>query len=426
MKRLFVFLFLFSFSVCSFSAGIRWLDRYPFHKPNNVNVTGGIPNYSRTINDGSKALIVAEASANVDDVLLTFTAFRGVTLAGLADLALTLVKRLGPSVIITTLGPLVWNELKGIWEKPTSSDVLGTGNLFNSTSCLHTGLGVVYYSSDGSACVRRCHSTWCPSDNHLPWVVKNHNTVTSENVGCSASCLGTGSSVWAMPSNYSHDPGYITASDNDILSALNTYLSNLSNLTDMINNLILNGDGQKIYDLSQPDHLTGPANLSDINTKVIVDNSGQTNITTLNNYYFSYAPTSITINKTETVTTTNPDNSTHTVTTTTTADTTTPADTTGSTNQTDFCADHPDVIACGIGGSLSDINLPSQNKDMSISSELSSSGACPADISFTVRGHVFVVSWSPICSFASSIRPMVILMAWLSAGLFVFYVLSRV
>lgn len=51
---------------------------------------------------------------------------------------------------------------------------------------------------------------------------------------------------------------------------------------------------------------------------------------------------------------------------------------------------------------------------------LGGSGSCPSPKTFHVGGKVVAFDYSAICSFATNIRAIVILCAWLSAGFIVF------
>lgn len=90
---------------------------------------------------------------------------------------------------------------------------------------------------------------------------------------------------------------------------------------------------------------------------------------------------------------------------------------------TDFCILHPESMACaklGEPGEAPDL----QNKDISASLQPDGgfgpdNGTCPADRTFTTHngGIPIVFSWAPVCQGASTFRPVVIGMAWLSAVL---------
>lgn len=86
--------------------------------------------------------------------------------------------------------------------------------------------------------------------------------------------------------------------------------------------------------------------------------------------------------------------------------------------QTD-CEKHPETIGCSqYGTPVEDGPLTTNSVGMSsLSPSLSSAGSCPADINLP-KGMKF--SWEYPCMYASGIRPVVIALAWLSAGFLLF------
>jgi len=83
------------------------------------------------------------------------------------------------------------------------------------------------------------------------------------------------------------------------------------------------------------------------------------------------------------------------------------------------CEKHPETIGCSqYGTPVEDGPLTSNSVGTSsLSPALSSAGSCPADINLP-RGMKF--SWEYPCMYASGIRPVVIALAWLSAGFLLF------
>lgn len=436
----FIFLVLLLILPWSAFAGIRWTDTYPFHRPNGVSVSGVQSTFSGVLSDAERALLKGDIRAVVDDSLLNFNAFKNITRSDVASLGLGLVKGVGPSMLIASLVPLVWNELLKIWEKPNPNNPIPySGSLYNNNSaCMTTPIGAILYGTDGSACTRTCQSPPHPAM-PAPWSGLNNQTDSSYNHDCPKSILGPGyegqyfiSHTWRRMGYIPVNQPNVPATDAEILAALMNYLADINKFIDFINKLIARDKGQDVYNSSDPDHLTGPALLTRTSTVTSTGPDGQTTVQTTNKYDITYPSNSVSITRTITVTTTGPDGIPRTVVTVQ-PPTTSPGGGGGGgdtpppvTEQLDICVEHPEIIACGVGGTVEDITLPTQEKPMSLSSEKTSVGTCPADISFTVRGHAFVVSWSPVCTFASSIRPLVILIAWLTAGIFVFFTLSRV
>lgn len=430
--KLIMLLLCLTFSVSVNAGGIRWTDRYPFHRPDNVKVGEYLGKYDNVTGEAPKALLKGTISATVDDVLLTFTAFKNVPKAGLASLGLSLVKGLGPAMLVGTLAPLIWDEVLKIWKKDNSPNIPSGSNINNgdaaTSACHNTAIDIYVYYTNGSACVKRCYlepltSPWQWANNAV-WEGPNRTLCTQRNQGNA----GYFPVIWYRTSGYTNTPQYVPATDADILAALNTYFNTLSNFMDFINKLIDKDLGQNVYNLSDFERLLGPSTLTSTKNKTTTTSEGQTTSVTTTTYNITYVSNSVNINQTTTTTTTYPDNHTETVTNTYTP-TTTPGGTTTPTEPTptsDFCALHPEILACAVQGTMDDPSLPNVDKPFSLTSELTSAGTCPADIQLTMMGHPFVVKWTLICQFASMLRPFVLIIAWLTAGIFVFLTISRV
>lgn len=86
--------------------------------------------------------------------------------------------------------------------------------------------------------------------------------------------------------------------------------------------------------------------------------------------------------------------------------------------QTD-CEKFPTHIGCAEFGAIPPPD-PITTTDVPITlapSSLGDGGSCPAPKSLSALGHTFTLSYQPVCDFATDIKPMIIALAWLSAGL---------
>ncbi|WP_164672927.1 virulence factor TspB C-terminal domain-related protein [Aeromonas hydrophila] len=97
---------------------------------------------------------------------------------------------------------------------------------------------------------------------------------------------------------------------------------------------------------------------------------------------------------------------------------------TGSTpkENTDFCKKNPQSIACAELGELEDESLEVDERpvDVSYTPWGSSNSQCPADKIIPLwDSQSIALSYSPICQFASLLRPLVIALAFVSAGFIV-------
>ncbi|AJX31618.1 virulence factor TspB C-terminal domain-related protein [Burkholderia oklahomensis] len=92
---------------------------------------------------------------------------------------------------------------------------------------------------------------------------------------------------------------------------------------------------------------------------------------------------------------------------------------TGRPSRDDLCAMHPDASACAPLGSASDVAVKSDTKHISLS-PLSiglTKGVCPEPMRVVVFGGELSFSYEPLCEFALKLRPLVLLLCELAAGL---------
>ncbi|AIO65683.1 neisseria meningitidis TspB family protein [Burkholderia oklahomensis] len=92
---------------------------------------------------------------------------------------------------------------------------------------------------------------------------------------------------------------------------------------------------------------------------------------------------------------------------------------TGRPSRDDLCAMHPDASACAPLGSASDVAVNSDTKHISLS-PLSiglTKGVCPEPKRVVVFGGELSFSYEPLCEFALKLRPLVLLLCALAAGL---------
>lgn len=87
-----------------------------------------------------------------------------------------------------------------------------------------------------------------------------------------------------------------------------------------------------------------------------------------------------------------------------------------------FCEENPDVLACQKLGEAPDL-IPLEVKEVNIGSmilrELPSDNSCPAPLTTTIYGHTISLSFDPLCQYASTFKPLVLSLAWLSAAFIV-------
>lgn len=101
-----------------------------------------------------------------------------------------------------------------------------------------------------------------------------------------------------------------------------------------------------------------------------------------------------------------------------------------STEETDLCKLHPDILAClkvTKAGELEATPVPDSQKTLNITPDTGwgpSGGTCPPPRTASVMGVSISMPFTMLCDFASAIKPLFIAFAWLSAAL-TFFGLGR-
>lgn len=84
---------------------------------------------------------------------------------------------------------------------------------------------------------------------------------------------------------------------------------------------------------------------------------------------------------------------------------------------TDQCVEFPDSLGCALLDRPSEEDLQTSNPSLSLTPvSMGGSGFCPAPLTATYLGHQVSFSFDPLCTYANSLRPLVLALAWLSAG----------
>ena len=92
-----------------------------------------------------------------------------------------------------------------------------------------------------------------------------------------------------------------------------------------------------------------------------------------------------------------------------------------------LCEMYPDILACAKTGDLAATPVPNENRALQITPDTGygpSNGACPAPRTAVIMGQSISMPFDLLCTFADSIRPIVIAFAWLTAAL-TFFGLGR-
>jgi len=82
------------------------------------------------------------------------------------------------------------------------------------------------------------------------------------------------------------------------------------------------------------------------------------------------------------------------------------------------CDKYPASLGCANLDQPTAEDLQTESRGPSLISPVSLGGAgsCPAPLTATVMGHAVEMSFDPLCQYATTLRPLVLALAWLSAG----------
>lgn len=83
------------------------------------------------------------------------------------------------------------------------------------------------------------------------------------------------------------------------------------------------------------------------------------------------------------------------------------------------CALNPNTLGCArIDGPIDGVDLQTEIREIGLITPivLGNGGECPAPLSASFLGQQLQISFDPLCQFANSLRPVVLVLAWLAAG----------
>lgn len=169
----------------------------------------------------------------------------------------------------------------------------------------------------------------------------------------------------------------------------------------------------------EPLVVSGPSSvIGETTTTTTTSPAGTTTSTKTRTYNLDYSGDTVTVTPTITTTITTPDGETITET-----ETQTPAPGPGIPAEEplpSLCEQFPDISACQDLGEAEEFDLPEEERDLDWEKEMSAAGSCPAPIPLTIRGNTYTFSYEPACIGANYLRPIIIGLAWLTAGIFLF------
>lgn len=344
----------------------------------------------------------------------------------LAKLGVGLAKSLGPIGIGLTLAELLWDEVTG-WQKPDPDvEQYEIGWVVNGNSTTwaptrelackkyetqfgHTGLYVQWSSTSQSWRCRNATYSWSMQSYH--------------GGGCAVGdYIVEGQCVKQAPT--------VPASDQDIEDAIYAELVARGMGSELARRLIEAGYTPTPQEITAD----GPTTIEgDTTTTTSSDPSGITTTTTTTHYDLSYSPgpggeigtghATVGINRRTETTKTNPDGSIESHT-----NTEAPPSGGGSTQPQaepepppDVCEQNPDASGCApLGDPQDDQQVETEQRNIGMLDYATVNGTCPQPLTFSVAGYSHEISYQFICDGAVALRPLVIALGMLSAGLFMF------
>ena len=447
MRRLFFFAFgllLGSWCVISFAAPTAAGSRINLNltpsAPSGVTLSGawdavvpgledtGYGGYRPGTAGAGSAEIYRGVATRVDGIPLALEAKRGITARNLAKGAINFAKRGGPVGLIR--GALVGAGLQWLsdqWFVPEAPPLYPYAYEFRASGFSTWRATPEVACADRASSINRTflrwdwiseNSGWCRMDSPVydSALESRARPCDAPGVKVGRDCVGGGTP--AQP-----------ATDQQIEDALTDNLVD-GDLTpeQALKELVEQGnaaDGDVLNGYLEPVQGSGPSSLpGGTSTSVSSSPAGQTTTTTSTGYDIAYGPAgAVGITKNQTTTTTTPDGQT-----TTTENTETPAN--GQNNkpadEKPFCELYPDAMACQPLGTPSPVELPTGTINVPGLSYESVTAACPAPYTFTpAAGGSYEISWQPVCDGAEAVRPVVIVIGLLTAGVFVFVGMRR-
>ena len=401
-----------------FTEGSRWAP-----------VAGGTA--GGAVLSSSRSLVLAGAQP------VTITGTRLLSQAAIVTAARGAAKLLGPVGVLASLAPLFWDEVQDLWLAPGEADPYedvgkGSSGLYYGSCEYQAPVGTIRRYTFGSTSYENL--VWVSSDSPLPggraaWptALNNCECKNYPNLGCPEPKWGviyrravSGSCPAGESRTYEGTcaaPEPVPASDEQIEEAILQSMP-YPDAAPLVGHL-----KDLPYDIpgAGAETITGPGTVNGgTTTSTTTGPAGQTTVNNTTQYNINYNGDTATVTQVTTSTTTYPDNSTSTTTTTATSEGSVP---TGEEPPVDVCVEHPEASGCQPLGSVDTVDVGVQAHTLTWTAEGSAAGSCPAPMSFSLPfGGTGELSWAPVCQFATGIRPVIIAIAWLSAGIFIFQV----
>lgn len=365
---------------------------------------------------GSGVSVGRSVPITIDGIATVVESRRGLTGTALAKTTARLARSASAPVIAGWLVVSALNYAQDQWWKTDPDYSVGSGCIDINQACeLQIGKTVASCHSPGVQWLEY-HRGYAPPSG---WTSALDYGLTYCAAGTQAYRRRVVSSGGSTPQGQ-----MLPASEQDIETAVDDALGNGSlNPVDVLDGLEQSGGASELLPSLSSPQITGPSSIDgQTSTSSSSGPAGQTETTTQTSYPISYSPGAIKVDKEETKTTTTPDGETTTETTTTVAAGGQPA----KQEEKPFCELYPDAMACQPLGTPSPVELPTGTINVPGLSYQSVTAACPAPYTFTPAvGGSYELSWQPVCDGAEAVRPVVIAIGLLTAGVFVFVGMRR-
>ena len=380
-----------------------------------------------------------------------------VSAGNLAVVGGMLARLSGPASVAMMLTPLLYDEVIGLWQKPSVgllsgdtwaptyywlsviSGIAPDHNERSATPQERCQSNASYerqlrdpVTSDGQVVEYGCY--YQSRSNPQGWYrssrVVRFNDCGSE--GLFKTSLGMCEAVVSCPSGLLRDPvtkvctdGYEPASPADVEGAVLSELISRGMGAELASRLISAGYEPDVLGLAEPPVYGGPTSLpGPSSTSVTSGPSGQTSTTVGTNYDIAYDGNTVTVTEVTTETTTLPDGQ---IQVTTETRVPAPGSNDGGTKEPSeepkpFCELYPLASACQELGESPDQDLEDEERDLSWGLPDEVSGQCPQPRVFTSVsfGNSWEIEWEPVCQAAEAVKPVVVAFGLLSAAVFVF------
>jgi hypothetical protein len=432
-------LLLGGLSVSAFAANILWSSQDSVvirAADGSVRAIPGIRELLATVPDGSGGAVTQAAQrVPVGGASVGVQMSKAVPLLKLASAASVAAKLLGPGIVAGLLLDQAIQWVDGQWveetEIPGWTYTIATNSGLSPQYCENWQIPVTYsgvYPQGAVSFFGSLFRTGPAPMSDGGWTHQNSCPVRNEAfqvvgfvyIGRQvATFSGCPSGQIVGPSGVCQASGTQVMTDAGLASAISDSLVSAPTMAPTILDRTMDAG---VLPESDPMSVTGPTSVPGPTTSSTTTGpAGQTTVSTQTTNNLTYNTNVVTVTSSTVTTTTHPD-ATQTVTT----DTTSPPSGGDPVEEPPaLCEEFPNASACQELGDPQDEELGEQDQDVSFDSEGGAAGSCPQSIPFFASGTSQSLSWQPTCDFASGIRPFVIGIAWLSAGLFVFAVASR-